>query len=104
MAVLPTPGSPINTGLFLVLLDNILIQCLISSSLPITGSIFPFLAASVKSLPYFSSILSLSSGLSVSTFLFPLMLFRLSLNFLKSILYFLKIASLSIFFSFNRAM
>ena len=51
-AVLPTPGSPISTGLFLVLLDRILIALLISSSLPITGSSLPFLAISTKSLPY----------------------------------------------------
>ncbi len=51
MAVFPTPGSPINTGLFLVLLDSILITFLISLSLPITGSIFPLLASSTKLLP-----------------------------------------------------
>ena len=50
-AVLPTPGSPINTGLFLVLLLNISITLSISFSLPITGSSFPCLASSDKSLP-----------------------------------------------------
>ena len=54
MAVLPTPGSPINTGLFLVLRESILVILLISSSRPITGSILPSLAALVISLPYFS--------------------------------------------------
>ena len=39
-AVLPTPGSPINTGLFLVLRDKIRIRCRISLSRPITGSSF----------------------------------------------------------------
>ena len=41
IAVLPTPGSPISTGLFLVLRLKIRIELRISSSLPITGSIFP---------------------------------------------------------------
>ena len=38
-AVLPTPGSPIKHGLFLVLLDKISITLSISCFLPITGSI-----------------------------------------------------------------
>ena len=41
MAVLPTPGSPIKTGLFFVFLDKILVILLTSSSRPITGSTFP---------------------------------------------------------------
>ncbi len=53
MAVLPTPGGPIKTGLFLVLRERILITFLTSSSRPITGSSFPSLASSVKSWPYF---------------------------------------------------
>ena len=56
IAVLPTPGSPINTGLFFVLRDKTLVILLISSSLPITGSILPALASSMMFLPYFSSI------------------------------------------------
>ena len=43
IAVLPTPGSPINTGLFLVLRDKIRITSRISSSRPMIGSIFPLL-------------------------------------------------------------
>ena len=39
-AVLPTPGSPISTGLFLVFRDRILMTFLISLSRPITGSSF----------------------------------------------------------------
>ena len=39
-AVLPTPGSPINTGLFLVLRDRIRTTLRISASRPMTGSIF----------------------------------------------------------------
>lgn len=38
IAVLPTPGGPIRTGLFFVLLESIRIACLISSSRPIIGS------------------------------------------------------------------
>ena len=55
MAVLPTPGSPINTGLFFVFRERILMTRLISSSRPITGSSFPSRASFTKSAPYFSS-------------------------------------------------
>ena len=72
IAVLPTPGSPIKTGLFLVLLDNILITRLISSSLPITGSSLFFLANSTKFVPYFASASYVPSGSWVSTLWFPL--------------------------------
>ena len=48
--VLPTPGSPIKTGLFFFLLLNIWATLWISSSLPITGSILPSSAALVISL------------------------------------------------------
>ena len=50
-AVLPTPGSPIKHGLFLVLLDKIWITLSISSFLPIIGSSLPSSAFCVKSLP-----------------------------------------------------
>ena len=63
IAVLPTPGSPIKTGLFFVFLDNIRVILLTSSSLPITGSIFLALASSVMFLPYFSKTFSFSSSL-----------------------------------------
>jgi hypothetical protein len=53
MAVLPTPGSPISTGLFLVRRDNTWMVRLISSSRPMTGSSSPLAAASVKSRVYF---------------------------------------------------
>ena len=49
MAVLPTPGSPISTGLFLVRRDSTWMVRLISSSRPITGSSFPLRASSVRS-------------------------------------------------------
>ena len=49
IAVLPTPGSPIKQGLFLVRLLKIWITLWISSSLPITGSRLPSSAIAVKS-------------------------------------------------------
>ena len=51
MAVLPTPASPIKTGLFLVLLQRICITLIISFSLPMTGSRALFFAISVRSRP-----------------------------------------------------
>ena len=55
-AVLPTPGSPIRTGLFFVLRERIRMTFLISLSLPITGSSFCCLALSTRSTPYFLSV------------------------------------------------
>ncbi len=55
MAVLPTPGSPISTGLFLVRRESTCMVRRISSSRPITGSSLPFRAASVRSRVYFFS-------------------------------------------------
>ena len=46
IAVLPTPGSPISTGLFLVRRERTWITRRISSSRPITGSSLPCSAAS----------------------------------------------------------
>ena len=66
MAVLPTPGSPIKTGLFLVRRDNTCIVLLISCSRPITGSNLPSLALAVISMAYFFKALKLSSALSLS--------------------------------------
>ncbi|GBE03385.1 hypothetical protein BMS3Abin09_00300 [bacterium BMS3Abin09] len=54
MAVLPTPDSPIKTGLFFTLLPRIWSTLSISSSLPTTGSSFPSFASSVISRPYSS--------------------------------------------------
>ncbi len=62
IAVLPTPGSPIRTGLFLVRLDSTWITRRISSSRPITGSSLPCSASSVRSRPKRSSAWYLSSG------------------------------------------
>ena len=55
IAVLPTPGSPISTGLFLVRRDSTCTTRRISVSRPITGSSSPLRARSVRSTPYFSS-------------------------------------------------
>ena len=62
IAVLPTPGSPMRTGLFFVLRERISITLRISSSLPITGSIFPSFTSLTKSCPY---LLNASSWLSL---------------------------------------
>ena len=63
--VLPTPGSPISTGLFFFLLLKICIILFTSSSRPTTGSSFPDTANAVKSLEKLSSI-------GVSLFLLPI--------------------------------
>ena len=75
IAVLPTPGSPINTGLFFVFLDSILVILLISSSRPITGSIFPSLAACVISRPYFSNGFCKFSSYGLFIFILIILLF-----------------------------
>ena len=62
IAVLPTPGSPIRTGLFFVRRLSTWITRRISSSRPITGSSLPVAAASVRSRPKRSSAWNLSSG------------------------------------------
>ena len=72
IAVFPTPGSPIKTGLFFVFLERIWITLLISSSLPITGSIFPLATSKVKSLPYLVNTSYFSSGFWSSTLELPL--------------------------------
>ena len=62
IAVLPTPGSPISTGLFFVRRQSTWMTRRISSSRPMTGSSLPSRAAGVRSRPYFSSAWNLSSG------------------------------------------
>ncbi len=52
MAVLPTPGSPMSTGLFFVRRLRTWMTRRISSSRPMTGSSLPARAASVRSRPY----------------------------------------------------
>ena len=62
MAVLPTPGSPISTGLFFVRRESTWITRRISSSRPMTGSSLPLRASAVRSRPYRSSAWYLPSG------------------------------------------
>ncbi len=62
MAVLPTPGSPMTTGLFFVRRDNTCMTLRTSSSRPITGSSLPFLASSVRSRQYLWRAWYFSSG------------------------------------------
>mmetsp|Transcript_139455 Transcript_139455/g.353660 ORF Transcript_139455/g.353660 Transcript_139455/m.353660 type:complete len:216 (-) Transcript_139455:417-1064(-) len=56
IAVLPTPGSPINTGLFFWRRARIWIVRSISALRPTRGSIVPSAAAFVKSFPNSSSV------------------------------------------------
>mmetsp|Transcript_30063 Transcript_30063/g.50545 ORF Transcript_30063/g.50545 Transcript_30063/m.50545 type:complete len:251 (-) Transcript_30063:813-1565(-) len=70
MAVLPTPGSPMRTGLFFDRRDRIWIHLRISSSRPITGSRRPLRASAVRSRAYLDSASYLPSG-SWSTTLLP---------------------------------
>ena len=62
MAVFPTPGSPMRTGLFFVRRESTWMMRRISSLRPMTGSSFPLRAASVRSRAYFFSAWNLSSG------------------------------------------
>ena len=55
-AVLPTPGSPTSTGLFLVRRDSTCMTRSISFSRPITGSSLPSRAAAVRLRPNWSSM------------------------------------------------
>ncbi|SKU61721.1 Uncharacterised protein [Mycobacteroides abscessus subsp. abscessus] len=54
-AVLPTPGSPISTGLFLVRRLSTCMTRSISFSRPMTGSSLPSMAAAVRLRPNWSS-------------------------------------------------
>ncbi|MNF33830.1 hypothetical protein D3C84_146550 [compost metagenome] len=67
MAVLPTPGSPISTGLFLVRRCRTWMVRRISSSRPITGSSLPSSARLVMSTVYLSSAWRDSSALGSLT-------------------------------------
>ena len=66
MAVLPTPGSPISTGLFLVRRLSTCMVRRISSSRPMIGSILPCSASAVRSRAYFDSASNVSSALAES--------------------------------------
>mmetsp|Transcript_19181 Transcript_19181/g.48753 ORF Transcript_19181/g.48753 Transcript_19181/m.48753 type:complete len:246 (-) Transcript_19181:664-1401(-) len=70
-AVLPTPGSPMSTGLFLVRRDRIWMARRTSSSRPITGSSLPSRAACVRSRAYLASASYLPSGSWSVTLLAP---------------------------------
>ncbi len=67
IAVLPTPGSPISTGLFLLRRCRTWIARRISSSRPITGSSLPARARSVRSSVYFLSASRWPSASAEST-------------------------------------
>ena len=66
IAVLPTPGSPIRTGLFFVRRLSTCMVRRISSSRPMIGSILPSRAASVRSRVYFFSASYCCSALALS--------------------------------------
>ncbi len=55
-ALLPTPGAPMRTGLFLVRRERICARRSVSRSRPITGSSFPCLARAVRSRLFFSRV------------------------------------------------
>ena len=63
MAVLPTPGSPMRAGLFLVRRDRIWMTRSISFSRPMTGSSLPARAASVRLIPSWSTVGRLARAL-----------------------------------------
>ena len=90
IAVFPTPGSPINTGLFFVLRDNMRTTRRISSSRPITGSSLLFRAASTRSLPYFSRASYVASGSALWTLCEPRTSFNIRKNFSSVMPYCLK--------------
>ena len=60
-ADLPTPGSPMSTGLFFVRRERIWMMRSISSARPMTGSSSPARAARVRSRPYCIRVGALSS-------------------------------------------
>src|SRR3954468_722569 len=71
IAVLPTPGSPMSTGLFLVRRDSTWTTRRISVSRPMTGSILPSRARWVRSTAYFSRAWKVPSGSGVVTLRLP---------------------------------
>ncbi|MCY1229923.1 hypothetical protein D9M72_423140 [compost metagenome] len=70
-AVLPTPGSPMITGLFLVRRLSTWMMRRISASRPITGSSLPDRAMAVRSVPNFSSAWKVFSGSALVTLRSP---------------------------------
>ena len=71
IAVFPTPGSPMSTGLFFVRRERTWMTRRISSSRPMTGSSLPDSASAVRSRPYFSSAWYEPSGSCEVTFCPP---------------------------------
>ena len=84
IAVLPTPGSPIKTGLFLVRRAKTWMVRRISSSRPITGSSLPSRARSVRSTVYLFSASRCSSVLSVITLSSPRVVAMTAINSFRS--------------------
>ena len=70
-AVLPTPGSPMRTGLFFVRRESTCTTRRISESRPMTGSSAPSRASAVRSVPYCSSASEPFCGFSLVTFVPP---------------------------------
>ena len=89
IAVLPTPGSPINIGLFFVRRDKICITRRTSVSRPITGSSLFSWANFVKSRAYLSKTPNLFSGVWSVTRLGPRMVWMAFFNVSASRLFFL---------------
>ena len=79
-AVLPTPGSPMSTGLFLVRRDSTWMVRRTSSSRPMTGSILPSRARAVRSMPNFSSAWKVCSGSLLVTRALPFTCSRASIS------------------------
>ena len=89
MAVLPTPGSPMSTGLFLLRRDKIWMTRCISVSRPITGSSLPLRAASVRSRVYSASVLFFLSASRLGAEVPPAAARGISLSFFSTALYIL---------------
>ncbi len=78
-AVLPTPGSPMSTGLFLVRRVSTWLTRRISASRPMTGSSLPVRAIAVRSTPYCSSAVFCSSSVAGAPCMFAIA-FRVSFS------------------------
>src|SRR5712692_10309946 len=85
IAVLPTPASPIKTGLFLVRRESTWMTRRISCSRPMTGSSLPSRARAVRSRVYFSSAWNLDSGVASVTRVEPRTWVRAWSNFSRAL-------------------
>ncbi|OPZ59440.1 MAG: hypothetical protein BWY86_01220 [Candidatus Aminicenantes bacterium ADurb.Bin508] len=81
IAVFPTPASPMRAGLFFFFRERTWITDLTSLSLPMTGSSFPVLAISVRSLAYRWRAWNFSSGFWSVTLWLPLNSLRAARRF-----------------------